>query len=115
MHFAEIDKNGIVIRVIVADQAFIDSGRVGNPKNWIETSYNTQEGKHPEGKPLRKNYAGIGFTYDKTRDAFIPPQDFPSWLLNEETATWKPPKEKPQDGKKYVWNENIKDWEVKSR
>ena len=101
-HFAEIDENGKVLRVIVADQEFINSGRVGNPQNWIQTSYN---------KTIRKNYAGINYTYDKTRNAFIPPKPFDSWILDEDTANWKAPKEMPKDKKDYRWNENIKDWE----
>lgn len=110
-HFAEIDENGIVKRVIVAEQEVIDSGIFGDPNNWIQTSYNTHAGKHPEGRPLRKNYAGIGYVYDKQRDAFIPPKPFASWTLDEETGLWKPPSEAPQDGKDYKWNENKKEWE----
>ena len=84
-HFAEVI-NGIVKRVIVAEQDFIDSGAVGNPSNWKQTSYNTHGGIHKlGGTPLRKNYAGINYTYDEQRDAFIPPKPYPSWNLNEST------------------------------
>mgnify|MGYP001594010785 CR=1 FL=1 len=94
-HFAEIDEKGIVKRVIVAEQDFIDSGKVGDPKNWIQTSYDTHNGVHLlGGTPLRKNYAGIGYTYDKVRDAFIPPPQ-KNWNLNDfeisnETGCWEP-------------------------
>lgn len=109
-HFAEIE-NGIVKRVIVAEQDFIDSGIVGDPKNWIQTSYNTYAGKHRlGGNPLRKNYAGIGYTYDKSRDAFIPPKPFDSWTLEEATCLWKSPKDKPKDNKIYFWDETSQDW-----
>lgn len=103
-HFAEVI-DGLVTRVIVAEQDFIDSGLVGNPSNWIQTSYRTSGGEHPEGRPLRFNYAGIGYTYDAVRDAFIPPQPFPSWTLNEETCLWEAPIAQPTDGERYSWNE----------
>lgn len=93
-HFAEV-VDGVVQRVIVAEQDFIDSGAVGDPSRWIRTSYNTSGGEHPEGRPLRKNYAGIGYTYDAKRDAFIPPQPDPSWTLNEQTCLWEPPADWP--------------------
>jgi len=102
-HFAKIENN-IVTQVIVAEQDVIDSGLFGT--GWVQTSYNTHGGQHPEGRPLRKNYAGIGYTYDSSRDAFIPPQTFPSWLLNEETCLWSAPTPMPTDGKMYVWNES---------
>lgn len=106
-HFAKIENN-IVTQVIVAEQDVIDSGLFGT--GWIQTSYNTHGGQHPEGRPLRKNYAGIGYTYDSSRDAFIPPQTFPSWLLNEETCLWSAPTPMPTDGKMYVWNELTLSW-----
>jgi len=111
-NFAEIE-NGIVKRVVVAEQDFIDSGVVGNASNWVQTSYNTIGGVHKlGGVPLRKNFAGAGYTYDKNRDAFIPPQPFSSWVLNEATCLWDAPKPKPMDGKDYSWNEDILEWEV---
>lgn len=106
-HFAKVE-NGIVTQVIVAEQDVIDSGMFGT--GWVQTSYNTLGGQHPEGRPLRKNYAGIGFTYDSVRDAFIPPQPFPSWTLNEETCLWEAPTLYPTDGKLYTWNEETLSW-----
>lgn len=88
-HFAQIENN-IVVQVIVAEQDFINSGAVGNPANWIQTSYNTSGGVHSQGgTPLRKNYAGIGFTYDADRDAFIPPKPEGNYTLNEESCLWE--------------------------
>jgi hypothetical protein len=106
-HFAQVE-NGIVTQVIVAEQDVIDSGLFGT--GWVQTSYNTVGGQHPEGRPLRKNYAGIGYTYDATRDAFIPPQPFPSWLLNEDTCLWNAPIPMPEDGKRYFWDEPTTSW-----
>ena len=89
-HFAQIDLNNTVINVIVAEQAFIDTGAVGDPSTWIQTSYNTQAGVHLlGGTPLRKNYAGLGYTYDKERDAFIPPKPGEDYVLNEDTCVWQ--------------------------
>ena len=109
-HFAQINENNIVTQVIVAEQDFIDSGTVGDPSKWIQTSYNTKGGQHPEGKPLRKNYAGIGYSYDSVRDAFIPPKPFNSWILNEDTCLWNPPIPIPDDEKIYVWDEETLSW-----
>lgn len=107
-HFAKVE-NGIVTQVIVAEQSVIDSGVFGD--GWIQTSYNTRGGVHPEGRPLRKNYAGVGYTYDQTRDAFIPPKPYDSWLLNEDTCLWESPiGSKPQDGNRYVWDEATISW-----
>lgn len=113
-HFAQVE-NGIVTKVIVAEQDFIDSGAVG--EGWVQTSYNTRGGIHygPDAQPdggvaLRKNYAGIGFTYDTQRDAFIPPKPFPSWTLNESTCLWDSPTPVPVDGKIYTWDEASQDW-----
>jgi hypothetical protein len=120
MHFAEIDENNIVKRVIVAEQDFIDSGVVGDSSNWIQTSYNTRGGVHyapnshePDGGiALRKNYAGIGFTYDSDRDAFYQLQPYPSWLLNEDTCQWESPIPYPDDDKRYKWNEENQSWDL---
>ena len=106
-HFAQIE-NGVVARVIVAEQDVIDSGIFGH--GWVQTSYNTHGNQHPEGRPLRKNYAGIGYTYDTTRDAFIPPQPYPSWTLNEDTCLWSAPTPMPTDGKLYSWDEATQSW-----
>jgi len=117
-HFAEIDGDGIVQRVIVIEQDVLDSGNWGDPNNWIQTSYNTRGGIHyapnsndpDDGVALRKNYAGKGYTYDKTRDAFIPPQPYPSWLLDENTCQWSAPVAYPDDGKRYNWDEDNTQW-----
>jgi len=109
-HFAQIDENDIVINVIRAEQDFINSGAVGNPEKWIQTSYNTYGGQHPENRPLRKNFAGIGFTYDAERDAFIEPKPYESWILNEETCLWEAPIERPSF--KHQWNEETQSWEA---
>ena len=82
-----------------------------SPGEWIQTSYNTYGGVHKTGgTPLRKNYAGIGYTYDKERDAFIAPKPFASWSLNEETCLWESPSPYPSDGKIYVWDEPTTNW-----
>lgn len=98
-HFAEVDENNKVVRVIVADTKEWCEETLGG--TWIQTSYNTYAGKHPEGRPLRKNYAGIDYTYDPELDAFIPPkpEQFPDWVLNEDTCQWEPPSEEstPQE------------------
>jgi len=115
-HFAKIE-NGIVTEVIVAEQDFIDNNSWQSHLSglWIQTSYNTYGGKHynsdgtesaDQSKALRKNYASKGFTYDITRDAFIPPKPHASWTLNEATCLWEPPISYPSDGKYYLWNEN---------
>lgn len=93
-HFAEVI-DGIVTRVIVAEQDFIDG--LPNKEQWIQTSYNHN---------IRKNYAGVGYSYDEVRDAFIPPKPFDSWTLNEETCNWEAPTPYPDDGQTYSWNEN---------
>ena len=107
-HFALLNENSIVTQVIVAEQDVIESGLFG--AGWVQTSYNTQGGQHPEDRPLRKNYAGVGYTYDSQRDAFIPPQPFVSWSLNEQTCLWNAPTTKPTDGKIYIWNEEQLAW-----
>ena len=108
-HFARIE-NGIVAQVIVAEQDFIMSGAVGNPSDWIQTSYNTHGGQHSlGGTPLRKNYAGLGYSYDAQRDAFIPPKPYASWQLDEETCTWSAPVAMPTDGL-YNWSEESQQW-----
>ena len=117
-HFAKVQRVGIgstslgiVKEVIVAEQDFVDHMTSNFPEDntyWVQTSYNTLGGKHNlGGTPLRKNYAGTGFTYDQIRDAFIPPQDFPSWTLNETTCLWDPPIPRPTDGKLYRWDETL--------
>jgi hypothetical protein len=100
-HFAEIDNNNIVLRVIVAEQDFINSGAVGDSFNWIQTSYNAN---------FRNKFAGIGDTYDKTRDAFCLPQLYDSWTLDA-TGNWQPPTAMPDDDKNYSWNEDTQAWD----
>ena len=109
-HFAKV-LDGKVVNVIVAEQEFFDTFVDSSPGTWLQTSYNTYGGKHPEGRPLRKNFAGIGHTYDAVRDAFIPPQPYASWTLDEETCLWQSPVAMPTDGKQYVWNEETLQWE----
>lgn len=110
-HFAQIDENNIVTQVLVIEQDVIDTGLFGNPASFVQTSYNTIGGVHTlGGTPLRKNYAGIGYTYDSVRDAFIPPKPFNSWLLNEDTCLWEPPTAMPNDDKLYQWDENALNW-----
>lgn len=117
-HFAQIDNNNTVVQVIVADQDFINTGAVGDPAKWIQTSYNTRAGVHygqngePDGgQALRKNYAGIGYSYDAGMDAFVPPKPFASWQLDTETALWVAPVAMPTDGKMYNWNEETQAWD----
>ena len=100
-HFAKINSSNIVETVIVAEQDFINSGAVGDSFLWVQTSYNNN---------FRKNYAGIGYTYDKTRDAFIAPKPYPSWTLVEDTCQWTAPTAYPDDGKVYEWNEDTTNW-----
>lgn len=116
-HYAKV-VDGIVTRVIVAEPDFFDTFVDDSPGKWVRTSYNTSGGKHydratgqeDDGTPLRKNFAGFGFTYDSARDAFIPPKPYASWTLNETTCLWEAPVEYPDDGNMYVWNENITNW-----
>jgi hypothetical protein len=110
-HFAQIDENNTVTQVIVIEQDVVDSGLFGDPASWIQTSYNTYGGVHTQGgTPLRKNYAGIGYTYDSARDAFIPPQPFNSWVLNEDTCLYEAPTPRPTDDKIYSWDEDTLAW-----
>jgi hypothetical protein len=110
-HFAQIDENNIVTQVIVIEQDVVDTGLFGDPASWIQTSYNTSGGVHTlGGTPLRKNYAGIGYTYDSTRDAFIPPKPYNSWILNETTCLYEAPTPMPTDGKIYNWDEETTSW-----
>lgn len=113
-HFAQLDENNIVVQVIVGVDEPHDGEAIyfqTTGKVWKKTSYNTVGGIHLlGGTPFRKNYAGIGFTYDAQRDAFIPPQQYPSWLLNEQTCQWESPVPYPSDDNKYVWDESTTSW-----
>jgi len=108
-HFAKVN-NGIVEQVIVAEADFFDNFVDSSPGEWIQTSYNTHGNQHPEGRPLRGNYAGIGYTYDATNDVFYPPQPFKSWMLNKTTWTWEAPVAMPTDEKIYTWDEDTTNW-----
>lgn len=109
-HFAEVI-DGIVTKVIVAEQEFIDI--LPNKEQWIQTSYNTFHGVNYRegGIPLRMNYAGIGYNYDSELDAFIPPKEFDSWTFDESVCDWIPPTPYPDDGKSYRWNEELQEWD----
>lgn len=110
-HFAQINENNIVTRVLVIDQETINTGAFGDPATWIQTSYNTRGGVHIlGGTPLRKNYAGVGYIYDPTRDAFMTPKPFDSWVLDEDACIWQAPISMPDDGKRYFWNEADQIW-----
>lgn len=116
-HYAFLDENNIVTEVIVGKD---ENESEINWENWYgnfrgqtckRTSYNTIGGIHKEGgTPYRKNYAGIGYTYDSERDAFIPPKPYESWMLNEDSCLWEPPIEYPNDGNHYIWNEEMIQW-----
>ena len=125
--YAKVNGDGIVTNVIGAEAEFFDTYIDDSPGEWIKTSYNIRGGVYynPEtNQPAedqsvidgdearqRKNYAGKGFTYDKTRDAFIPPKPFPSWTLNETTCLWDAPVTMPDDDKRYRWNEDTTSWD----
>ena len=118
-HFAEVDENNIVLRVLVVDDLHESNGQeflattLGLGGTWIKTSYNTNAGVHSKGgTPLRKNYAGIGYTYDSGRDAFIAPKPYPSWVLNEESCVYEAPVAYPTDGEMYTWNEETTSWDL---
>ena len=102
-HFAKIDNSNVVTKVIVAEKEFINSGLVGDEFLWVQTSYNSS---------FRKNYAGVGYTYDKTKDAFIAPKPYPSWVLVEDTCQWEAPVSYPTDGQAYTWDEDTTAWAV---
>jgi hypothetical protein len=114
-HWAEIDNDNKVIRVLVGSNEDPDEGYQWLIDNlggtWIKTSYNTVAGNHTQGgTPLRGNYAGVGFIYDEELDAFYAPQPFASWTLNHTTFTWDAPKAYPTDGKFYTWDEEDRNW-----
>ena len=125
-HFAEIEwdndtkKKGLVKRVLVVEQEYIDSGFLGDASNWIQTSYNTRGGVHyapnswtpDDGVALRKNFARPNDVYDGERDAFIAPKPFDSWSLDEDSCRWKAPVAHPDDGKIYEWDEPTLNWKV---
>jgi len=103
--FAKINSSNIVTDIIVSEKDFINSGKVGDEFLWVQTSYN---------KNFRKNFAGVGYTYDKGKDAFIPPKPFASWVLDEDTCQWRPPVSYPEQDienwKSYDWDEATTSW-----
>jgi len=124
-HFAELDENNIVLRVVVVDDAHEADGESWcsaffGTNSWKQTSFNTRGGVHyasnsdtpDDGTAFRKNYAGIGYTYDPVRDAFIPPKVYPSFVFDEDSCTWVPPTPRPDDGSVYGWNEDTQSWEA---
>jgi hypothetical protein len=117
-HFTRVDDNDFVAEVIRITQDMVDTGHWGAPANFVQTSFNTRGGIHyaddgqpsaDQSKALRKNYAGIGFKLDRERNAFIPPKDYPSWVLNEDSCLWQAPVPKPEGN--YVWNEPTLSWQ----
>jgi hypothetical protein len=108
-HFAKV-LDGKVIQVIVAEPEFFKTFIDSSPGAWIQTSYNTHGNKHPEGRPLRGNYAGLGYTYDAKNDVFYEPQPFKSWILNTATWIWEAPTPMPTDGNLYKWDESTTSW-----
>lgn len=118
-HFAKV-RDGFVVDIIVAEPEFFETFVDSSPGQWIQTSYNTRGGVHcqpnsnepsaDQSKALRKNYAGIGYTYDAQRDAFIPPKPFASWVLNEDSCLWEAPTPMPDDGQKHSWDESTQSW-----
>ena len=105
-HWAEIDENKTVLRVLVGNNSEPDEGEAFMNSlggTWVKTSYNGN---------IRKNFAGIGYTYDAERDAFIAPKPYESWLLNEDTCQWEAPVPYPTDGVMYTWNEELADWQA---
>ncbi len=119
-HFAQISEDDFVMRVIRITQDVLDTGHFGDPASFVQTSYNTRGGVHydpdtglpsaDQTKALRKNFAGEGFKLDRVRDAFIPPKQFESWVLNEDSCLWEAPIPMPTDGKFYVWDEPTLSW-----
>jgi len=126
-HYAEIDENNIVTQVLVVSNEQEHRGQdflandLGLGGTWVKTSYNTRGGVYydpstnlpaeDQSKAYRKNYAGIGFSYDDQRDAFIPPQPYASWTLNEDSCLWESPVPYPEDENFYTWNEETTSWE----
>ena len=121
-HFAKLGVGNIIERVEVVsndialtEQAGVDflNTLYGTRDVWKQTSYNTIRGEHLlGGTPFKKNFASIGYKYDQTRDAFIPPKPFNSWILNEDTCNWEAPVAYPDDGERYTWNETNLNWEI---
>jgi len=122
-HYVKLDENNTVLEINAVDNTQEDllGGETATVEwlkegwggfDWKKTSYNTKGNQHPNNNPFRKNYAGIGFTYDPTRDAFVPPQPYLSWNLVEETCLWEAPIPHPEDEKDYYWNEETQAWDL---
>lgn len=118
-HYAKVLEGRVLTVIVVNDDTFWNSFTDTSPGTWIQTSYNTRGGVHydangipDEGTPLRKNFAAVGYSYDSQCDAFIPPKQFSSWTLNEETCLWQPPTPYPSDGRDYEWNEAEQSWDL---
>ena len=115
-HYAFLDENNIVTEVIVGkeegEEGIDWEQHYGSFRGQVckRTSYNTHGNQHPNNQPFRKNYAGVGFSYDEQRDAFIPPKPFLSWSLDENTCLWNSPIPRPMDDKLYVWDEPTLTW-----
>jgi len=119
-HYAKVNQ-GLVTQIIVAEEDFFETFQDTSPGTWIQTSYNTRGGKHyqedgtessDQSKALRKNFAGIDFTYDTSKDAFISPKPYDSWTLNNTTCLWEAPVASPSDDGRYVWNEADQTWDA---
>ena len=109
-HYAKV-VDGKVTQVIVAEAEFFDTFVDTSPGTWLQTSYNTHANQHPEGRPLRGNYAGIGYTYDQANDVFYVSQPYASWVLNQTTWSWDAPTPMPvEEGKFYEWDEPTVSW-----
>ena len=122
-HFSKLDSENKVLKVVVVSNDIVTTEQDGvdflnnlhNSNNvWKQTSYNTYGGQHRlGGTPFRKNYAGIGYTYNEDKDAFIPPKPYNSWILNETTCLWVAPVQYPTDNQDYIWNETSQTWDLK--
>jgi len=119
-HYAKVNQ-GLVEQIIVAEEEFFETFQDTSPGNWIQTSYNTRGGKHykedgtessDQSKALRKNFASVGYSYDVSKDAFIPPKPYDSWTLNNTTCLWECPVAHPSDDGRYNWNEEDQSWDA---
>ena len=110
-HYAKV-LNGQVVQVIVAEADFFNTFVDSSPGQWIQTSYNTHGNQHPNGTPLRGNYAGVGYTYDTTNDVFYAPKPYASWTLNQSSWLWEAPVPMPTDEKLYNWDEPTLSWKA---
>jgi hypothetical protein len=112
-HYAKV-VYGKVTEIIVAEADFFNIFVDSSPGQWIQTSYNTYGNQHPQNRPLRGNYAGVGYTYDAVNDVFYAPKPYPSWTLNESTWTWEAPVPMPTDDQLYKWDETTVNWVIEA-